>query len=69
MFSAVYSRDSCVAKFHLVDLAGSERQKKTQTVGERFKEGQFMLLITLSLSFPVRKTCQALIDSRKDHMR
>jgi len=38
-------------------------------VGERFKEGQFMLLITLSLSFPVRKTCQALIDSRKDHMR
>jgi len=67
VFSAVYSRDSCVAKFHLVDLAGSERQKKTQTVGERFKEGQFMLLITLS--FPVRKTCQALIDSRKDHMR
>ncbi|XP_036144376.1 chromosome-associated kinesin KIF4-like [Monomorium pharaonis] len=28
-----------VAKFHLVDLAGSERSKKTQTTGERFKEG------------------------------
>lgn len=28
-----------IAKFHLVDLAGSERSKKTQTVGEQFKEG------------------------------
>lgn len=28
-----------MAKFHLVDLAGSERSKKTQTTGERFKEG------------------------------
>lgn len=28
-----------VARFHLVDLAGSERSKKTQTVGEQFKEG------------------------------
>ncbi|KAK6625174.1 hypothetical protein RUM43_005465 [Polyplax serrata] len=27
------------AKFHLVDLAGSERSKKTQAVGDRFKEG------------------------------
>ncbi|XP_014206954.1 chromosome-associated kinesin KIF4 [Copidosoma floridanum] len=27
------------AKFHLVDLAGSERSKKTQAIGERFKEG------------------------------
>lgn len=26
------------AKFHLVDLAGSERNKKTGTVGERFRE-------------------------------
>ncbi|KAF4529526.1 hypothetical protein B566_EDAN015184 [Ephemera danica] len=28
-----------VAKFCLVDLAGSERAKKTQSTGERFKEG------------------------------
>lgn len=28
-----------IAKFHLVDLAGSERSKKTQAVGEQFKEG------------------------------
>lgn len=28
-----------IAKFHMVDLAGSERSKKTQTVGEQFKEG------------------------------
>ncbi|XP_055305223.1 chromosome-associated kinesin KIF4 [Sitodiplosis mosellana] len=28
-----------IAKFHLVDLAGSERAKKTEAVGEQFKEG------------------------------
>lgn len=28
-----------IAKFHMVDLAGSERSKKTQTVGENFREG------------------------------
>lgn len=28
-----------IAKFTLVDLAGSERAKKTEAVGERFKEG------------------------------
>lgn len=28
-----------IARFHLVDLAGSERSKKTQAVGEQFKEG------------------------------
>uniref|UniRef100_A0A182SVI4 Kinesin-like protein n=1 Tax=Anopheles maculatus TaxID=74869 RepID=A0A182SVI4_9DIPT len=27
------------SKFHLVDLAGSERSKKTDTTGDRFKEG------------------------------
>ncbi|XP_061164849.1 chromosome-associated kinesin KIF4-like [Saccostrea echinata] len=31
--------DVCKCKFHLVDLAGSERAKRTQAVGERFKEG------------------------------
>lgn len=31
--------DAMTAKFHLVDLAGSERSKKTQTSGDRFKEG------------------------------
>eukprot|EP01059_Diplonema_ambulator_P015028 TRINITY_DN26115_c0_g1_i1.p1 TRINITY_DN26115_c0_g1~~TRINITY_DN26115_c0_g1_i1.p1 ORF type:complete len:1197 (+),score=518.41 TRINITY_DN26115_c0_g1_i1:30-3593(+) len=30
--------DVTVAKLHLVDLAGSERNKKTQAVGQRFKE-------------------------------
>ena len=29
----------CKCKFHLVDLAGSERAKRTQAVGDRFKEG------------------------------
>lgn len=28
-----------IARFHLVDLAGSERAKKTEAVGEQFKEG------------------------------
>lgn len=31
--------DVCKCKFHLVDLAGSERAKRTQAVGDRFKEG------------------------------
>ncbi|XP_048775989.2 chromosome-associated kinesin KIF4-like isoform X2 [Ostrea edulis] len=31
--------DVCKCKFQLVDLAGSERAKRTQAVGERFKEG------------------------------
>ena len=31
-------RKGTTAKFHLVDLAGSERNKKTGTVGTRFKE-------------------------------
>lgn len=36
----LYCRDDvCKCKFQLVDLAGSERAKRTQAVGERFKEG------------------------------
>ena len=33
-----HMRKGTTAKFHLVDLAGSERNKKTGTVGARFKE-------------------------------
>ena len=47
-FQFVY-RHTVTSKFHLVDLAGSERQKKTDTQGERFKEGVNINLSLLAL--------------------
>lgn len=39
VFRFIFSSNARTSKFHLVDLAGSERSKKTQAVGQTFREG------------------------------
>lgn len=56
------------SQFHFVDLAGSERQKKTETTGERLKEG---CNINKSLSV-LGSVINALVESaagKKSHIR
>lgn len=56
------------SQFHFVDLAGSERQKKTETTGERLKEG---CNINKSLSV-LGSVINALVESaagKKTHVR
>ena len=53
-----------MGKLNLVDLAGSEKQKKTGSVGLRFKEAT---KINLSLS-ALMNVITALVDGKSSHV-
>eukprot|EP01063_Lacrimia_lanifica_P003698 TRINITY_DN119_c0_g2_i1.p1 TRINITY_DN119_c0_g2~~TRINITY_DN119_c0_g2_i1.p1 ORF type:complete len:1452 (+),score=588.59 TRINITY_DN119_c0_g2_i1:77-4432(+) len=60
--------DVTVAKLHLVDLAGSERNKKTQAVGQRFKEAVSINTGLLALGNVISILGEASKTEKKTHV-